>query len=277
MNIMPETIHQPVKPLSALVAYVGGKRLLAPQIVAAIEARPHHSYIEPFSGMGSIFLARRTQPKVEVINDRSDDVVNLYRIVKHHPTEFKRHLRYSLTARADFVAALDINPIGLTDIQRAVRFYYLQRLVFGGQPRGRTFSLNRQKPDIVASDRFLALVDQVHERLRRVYIENMDWRDCLGYYDKAGSLFYLDPPYFGCEHYYNTRRGEQFFMVNDHTALAAALMALKGDWILSINDAPEIRALYSGRAVITEVTTRYSVNTGKTKPTTVELLISKHR
>ncbi|MDI9407675.1 MAG: DNA adenine methylase [Candidatus Pacebacteria bacterium] len=266
-----------VQPLASLVAYVGGKRKLAGQIVPEIESRPHNIYIEPFAGMASIFLARPHRAKVEVINDRSDEVYNFYRVIKNHPSEFRRQLAYSLTSRTEFKVSIDLHPAGLTDIQRAVRFYYLQRMGFAAKTNTRSIGINKGRGKQVGSDRFMSLVDSVHSRLKGVYIENMDWRDCLRYYDSASALFYLDPPYFGCEDYYNTRKGEQFFTEADHAALAETLMGLKGEWILSINDVPEIRELYSGRALIKEVTTRYTINQNSGDSMVTELLILKPR
>lgn len=71
----------PVAPLKGIAPYVGGKRHLAAQIVAAIERVPHTAYVEPFVGMGGVFFRRRARPRVEVINDASADVATLFRVL----------------------------------------------------------------------------------------------------------------------------------------------------------------------------------------------------
>lgn len=52
-------------------------------------------------------------------------------------------------------------------------------------------------------------------------------------------MFYLDPPYFKAEQFY------QGFAPADHERLQAALGKIQGRFVLSYNDAPEIRRLYA--------------------------------
>jgi DNA adenine methylase len=111
--------------------YIGGKRNLSRRICAIIEATPHTSYAEPFVGMGGIFL-RRARPRAEAINDISGDVVTLFRCLAEHYPYLIDMLRFRVASRAEFERLLAQPPERLTDLQRAVRFLYVQRLAFGG-------------------------------------------------------------------------------------------------------------------------------------------------
>ena len=51
----------------------------------------------------------------------------------------------------------------------------------------------------------------VQERLKRVIIENADFSQILKTYDREETLFYLDPPYFKSEKYY-----DEEFSFEDH-------------------------------------------------------------
>jgi DNA adenine methylase len=267
---MSDDITNTVRPLKSLVSWVGGKRRLALLIVKRIEAVPHELYAEPFIGMGSVFLARTRRARFEVINDRLNDVVNLFRVAKHHPTALVEELRFALVSRADFSRLIDTPPEIMTDVQRAARFFYLQRLNYGGKPGDRSFPTRGHDSDGIARERLIEHLLAVRDRLARVTIENMDWSELLRRYDRPEALFYIDPPYFGCENYY----GQGLFVRDDHARLAEALLALKGRFILSINDHPTIRALYEGRAEIEQVRTIYSI-AGRAGPRAVgELLIS---
>lgn len=76
-------------------------------------------------------ISTRTS-EVEVLNDINGELINMYQVVKHHLDEFARRFRRSLTSR-EIYNWLKITPEEtLTDIQRAARFYYLQKLGFGG-------------------------------------------------------------------------------------------------------------------------------------------------
>ena len=54
-------------------------------------------------------------------------------------------------------------------------------------------------------------------------------------------MFYLDPPYWGCEDDY----GKAMFAPKDFDRLAAQLKGIKGRFLMSINDVPKIRELFA--------------------------------
>jgi DNA adenine methylase len=110
----------------------------------------------------------------------------------------------------------------------------------------------------------------VHQRLGDVVIENLDWADLLPRYDRPETLFYLDPPYWGSEGDY----GPGLFARADFEQLAAALGKLDGKFLLSINDTPEIRALFAW-AEIAEVRTTYTISRKDRSAEVPELLIGK--
>ncbi|MGQ5718976.1 hypothetical protein [Pseudochrobactrum asaccharolyticum] len=82
--------------------------------------------------MGSVFFCHNAQPKAEVINDRNGVVVNLFRILQRLYPQFMDTLKFQITAHREFKRLKAFNPVTLTDLERAVRFLYLQRLTFGG-------------------------------------------------------------------------------------------------------------------------------------------------
>lgn len=88
-------------------------------------------------------------------------------------------------------------------------------------------------------------------------------------YDNADMLFYLDPPYWGCE----TDYGQDVFGRADFEVLAAQLAGIEGKFLLSINDRPGVRDVF-GAFAITEVTTRYQVGGGTGRERVNELLIA---
>lgn len=131
-----ETNLSPVRPVSPAAGYQGGKRNLARRICALIDRTPHDGYAEPFVGMGGIFLRRSTRAKVEAINDISADVANFFRVLQEHYPYFLDMLRWRVASRAEFERLKALPPERLTDLQRAARFLYLQRLASAGKCRG---------------------------------------------------------------------------------------------------------------------------------------------
>ena len=258
----------PVAPVQPPAAYIGGKRRLARRLVERIAAVPHTTYAEPFVGMGGVFFRRTSQPRVEVINDRSRDVATLLRILQRHYQPFIDTLRWRFGSRAEFDRLLAVDPETCTDLERAARFLYLQRLSFGGRVSGRTFGIDPSNPSRFRLSTLEPMLQEVHDRLDRVWIECLPYADFISRWDRPGTLFYLDPPYADSTDDY----GKGMFAAEDFARLAALLGTLRGGFILSINDTPAMRATFSGFAV-EDVPVTYSVAGGRGSPTR-ELIIS---
>lgn len=231
----------PVKPAAP---WVGGKKQLARRLAWMIEAAPHDAYVEVFAGMAGVFLKRRRAPKTEVINDLNRDVANFFRILQNHYEAFMDMLRWQLTSRAEFERLNGMDPERLTDLQRAARFLYLQKTACGGKVAGRSFGVsdNGGRFDVTKLAEILAAV---HERLAGVIIECQPWQKLIDRWDRPGTLFYLDPPYYGTEHYY----GRGLFERSDFEAIAARLKILRGAFVMTLNDLPEVRAIFDGFSI----------------------------
>ncbi len=264
--------HLSVEPrlsVSPVAPYLGGKRFLAKRISDRLQAIPHRSYIEPFVGMGGVFLRRPFQSKVEVINDASRDVSTLFRILQRHYEAFMDMLRWQLTSRADFDRLRATPPGGLTDLERAARFLYLQRLAFGGKIAGQNYGTAPDTPGRFDVAKLGPMLEAVHERLSGVTIECLPFGEVLTRYDRPDALFYLDPPYWGCTRDY----GDGLFCPADFDALAEQLGRLKGRFILSLNDRPEVRDIF-GAFQIESVQTTYTIAAKSADGKALELLIT---
>lgn len=248
-----------VRPASPAAPYLGGKRNLARRLCSLIDATPHRTYAEPFVGMGGVFLRRTRRPHVEVINDISGDVATLYRVLQEHYPYFIDMLRWRVTSRAEFQRLLALPGDRLTDLNRAVRFLYLQRLAFGGQVTGQTFGVSKGNPGRFDVTKLEPVLAELNDRLAGVVIEQLPYADLIRRYDGPETLFYLDPPYWGCEEDY----GLGTFARADFELLAEQLAQIQGRFVLSINDTPGAREVFS-RFVFDEVETTYSICTAAT-------------
>ncbi len=234
--------------------YLGGKRNLAKRLCALIDATPHRAYVEPFVGMGGVFLRRPTPAPVEVINDLSGDVANLFRVVRRHYEPFVDELRWLIAGRAEFEHQRALNHRLMTDIERAVRFLYLQRLAFGGRVVGRTFGVRKDQSSVFNLAKLRAELKALRDRLAPVTIEQLDYADLVRRYDSRTTLFFLDPPYDETTGY-----GLEFGHAN-YLAMAEQLAGIRGRFIMSINDTPFIRETFA-RFDIAEIDTTWSLST----------------
>jgi DNA adenine methylase len=269
LGVVEMTNLADVAPTRPLAAYVGGKRLLAKAIIARIEAEPHVTYVEPFVGMGGIFLRRTRKPSAEVINDGNGEVATLFRILQRHYVAFIDMIRWQITSRREFERLAATTPVTLTDLERAARFLYLQRTAFGGKVAGQNFGVSAREPASFDITKLIPMLEAVHERLSSVVIENLDFAECIHRYDRPETLFYLDPPYWGSEGYY----GKELFARADFERLATALSRVQGRFIRSLNDCEGVRETFKD-FTIEAVETRYSVASQGGNRTVGEVLIS---
>lgn len=259
---------EPIRPVRPLAGYIGGKRNLSRRLVAQIAAIDHRLYVEPFVGMGGVFFRRTSRPRSEVINDISADVTTLFRILQRHYQQFLDVLKWQIASRAEFERLMQVDPVTLTDLERSARFLYLQRLAFGGKVVGRSFGVDRGAGPRFDLSKIVPMLEDVHERLCSVSIERLPFDRLIERYDTPQTLFYIDPPYWGCEADY----GKDVFSEADFTRLRDLLKAAHGRFLMSINDTPQIRAIFAGFA-IEEVDLNYRVS-GRVTPAR-ELIISR--
>jgi DNA adenine methylase len=258
----------PVQPALPVAPWIGGKRNLSKRICAVLDATSCTTYAEPFVGMGGIFLRRTSRPRSEVINDAGRDVANLFRILQRHYPQFLDTLRFQLTTRVEFNRLVDTNPDTLTDLERAARFLYLQRTAFGGKVSGRNFGVSPDRPGRFNLTTLEPMLEDLHSRLAGVVIECLDFGEFIRRYDSPGTLFYLDPPYWGSEGDY----GKALFNRADFQRLGDILKAIKGRFLMSINDVPQIREIFAW-ATFDEVKTTYTIAGKGAAVPAAELLI----
>jgi DNA adenine methylase len=217
--------------------YIGGKRRLAPRLGSLI---PNHiAYVEPFAGGAQLFF-HKPRSKVEVLNDLDGDVVNFLRICQRHPDELARLLRFQPISRFLFDLHNQQPAELLTDIERAARFFYLQKNCWSGKRTRQNLHFAVSKPCNWNPADLRRRLNQVAHRLQQTQLESSPYEDVLKRFDRPTTFFYCDPPYVGADLYKHNFRDEDF------VALAARLAALKGRFLLSINDCAKARTWFRG-------------------------------
>jgi DNA adenine methylase len=254
--------------MSSLIPYFGGKNRLANRIIERIP--PHGCYVEVFAG-GAGVLFKKEPSQAEVLNDLDGELVTFYRVIKHHPLEFHRQFEYCLVARDEFGRLLKVNPDTLTDIQRACRYFYLQKNAFGGKVTGQTFGTATTGPPRFNLFRLEQSIQGAWLRLAQVTIERLDFRELIPRYDRDHTFYFLDPPYWQIPGYRHD------FEEQDFIDLADLLYNVKGKFLMTINDRPEVRRIFGAFNVET-VQLKYSMSkVAKSRAENkTELLISNY-
>ncbi|AKU21883.1 DNA adenine methylase [Massilia sp. NR 4-1] len=248
---------------SPIIPWMGGKRRLADKLLPLFP--PHECYVEVFCGGGALYFLRGMPARAEVLNDVNGELVNLYRVVQHHMEEFVRQFKWAISSRKVFEWQQQAIPEGMTDIQRASRFYYLQQHAFGGKVSGQNFGTATTGPAINLC-RIEENLSAAHLRLAGTYVENLPWQDCVKRYDRAHTFFYMDPPYWEMAGY-----GVPFEFSN-YEQMAAFMRSCKGKVMVSINDHPAIREVFRGFHIL-ELDIKYAVANVEEQKCSGELVV----
>jgi DNA adenine methylase len=218
------------------LSYIGGKNRLAKRV---IEIFPEHTtYVEAFAGGAQVFF-RKEPSSVEVLNDLDGEIVNFYRVCQQHYEELLRYFKFAVVSRQWFDLLKAANPDTLSDIQRAARHLYLLRNCFASIVRNPVYHRNVIQPPSFNLESLPELIENAHKRLERVQLECAPYEEILKRFDRPTTLFYLDPPYWGKKLYNHN------FREADFEQLAERLVKVRGKFILSLNDVPEVRALFA--------------------------------
>ncbi|MCI5630207.1 MAG: DNA adenine methylase [Clostridium sp.] len=229
------------------ICRMGGKSKLRKTIIKMI---PEHTcYVELFFGAGWVYFGKEPS-KVEVINDIDKELINLFKMIKYHAPEVERLLQYEFSGRDIFEEYKNYTVEYLTEIHRAIRFLYLITQSFAGIGGTYGYGTNtKPSPQIFYKD----VLIELKNRLRNTYVENLDFSKIIDKYDRDYSFFFCDPPYYNTAGYGNT------FGKGEHLLLRDKLKNLKGKFLLTINDDPEVREWYKDFN-IKEVQVNYSVS-----------------
>jgi DNA adenine methylase len=222
--------------------YLGGKQLLVPKLLPLIPE--HVCYVEVFGGAAALLL-NKPPSTFEVYNDYDSELVNLFEVIRNDVDAFMEKadwLLYSRQLNEKWKNDLKNGIIPEDKVERALRFWYLMRSSFAAHPyKGWAFAKtkNRNRPQTIINAG--ASIRAIHDRLRTVEIDHLDFRRCIKNRDTPQTFMFLDPPYLDAEEY---RLG--VFTLQDHMDLADILRHAKSKWLMTIGDHPKIRKLYRG-------------------------------
>ena len=178
--------------------YPGSKKRLAPWILSYMP--PHHSYLEPYFGGGSVLFAK-DPARIETVNDIDGEVINFFRMIQDLHTREQLQERLDYTPYARDVFDLARRSDSDDDIDRAANFAVksMQTHCFrmiddhGGW-----------KKDVHGREAAYALryfndlsktIAEIAIRLKNVQIENRPAIELIKRFDHENVLIYIDPPY----------------------------------------------------------------------------------
>jgi DNA adenine methylase len=242
---------------------IGSKRDIADFVMDYFpEESEYDTYVEPFIGGAAIYW-KKEPSEHEVINDLDSGLVKAYRLLKDIKS---RDFRTDLNSAAKIQRFVDGTL--RTDADKLTAEIVNRCNKWMGKESGFIYQDSNPYGK-------LKKIDAYQERMKDTKIENMSYEKVLQKYDSPRTLFYLDPPYEETE-----KTGELYKhggLSFDYEALRDHLDKVKGYWLLSINDSPNIRRIFKGyyyKAFVVKAKNTRSKSIGsKDRP---ELLISNY-
>lgn len=231
--------------MDSFIKWYGGKSLSRDEIISMIPA--HKTYVEAFTGASWILFDKPPSP-VEIINDVDNELVNLYLVIQNNLEEFIEYMNRIPISEYLFNVwksekVYQSSRKGIPNVDLASRTYFILMNAFNGNIGDKpSFATSPNKQS--GSTKFHRTDwNRIRDRLKEVTILNQDFRAVIKKLDSSESFFYLDPPYT-CT--INSRRYYRYTLSGpDHEDLAESLSVLKGKFILSYDDVPEIHKRYS--------------------------------
>lgn len=220
--------------MKPLISYYGGKQRVASKILLYFPK--HIVYVEPFAG-GAALLFAKPKPVVsnnqnykEVLNDKNDLLINMYRVAIERREELELKIQATLCSQSDYRKAIEItkNPDDYDDLTKAWAFYVNINQSFAKHLNaGWGTSVIGSNQSAVWHNKTLAL-PKILDRIKDIHVSCEDAIRCIQRWDSPQTLFYCDPPYP------NTTQGHyKGYTLDDFKLLCDTLDNIQGSYVLS--------------------------------------------
>lgn len=257
-------------PLTSILRYPGGKSKALKSILPIILDNKFSEFREPFVGGGSVFIAvkQKVQRGVQFrINDLNPDVYCFWNVLKESGFSFADEIARIKAEERDgkvlFSRLRAQDPRSLSDFDRAVRFFILNRISFSGGID--TSGYSQEAFEKRLTDPIIEKLPLLSNLLCDVEISSVDYSEMLAENGKR-TFIYLDPPYFNSGKSKLYGKKGLLHTTFDHAKFARTMkictQKYSYQWLITYDDTPEIRQLFDF-AYIKEWQLQYGVNNAK--------------
>ncbi|WP_414755028.1 DNA adenine methylase [Anabaena sp. CCY 9910] len=251
--------------LKSPLRYPGGKSKAIKQIIEYLPAS-FHEYREPFVGGGSVFIYLKQKfPKLKIwINDLNTELFLFWRLAQSNLPELVQEIRRVKDRYQDgkslFLELTTVDVTSLSDFDRAVRFFILNRITFSGTVESGGFSQQAfQKRFTYSSIERLEKLENI--LTEDIKITNLDYSQLLNR-EQNDIFIFLDPPYFSATKSRLYGKDGNLHTSFEHQRFAELLQQCPHRWLITYDNSPEIRANFSS-AYIYEWELQYGMNNYK--------------
>lgn len=223
--------------------YPGGKSRAIQQMKLLLP-KEFEEYREPFVGGGSFFIyLRQAYPKLKIwINDLNPELYFFWKYVQIDSEKLARECLKIKSQRTNgqalFNELVNINSEELSEFERAVRFFVLNRITFSGVVESGGYSQMAFIGRFTRSS--IERVAKLGKLLEEIRITHLDYRQILS--DGGKEVFtFLDPPYFKATKSKLYGKNGVLHTGFNHDEFASEMRKCNHSWLITYDDSPEIR------------------------------------
>jgi DNA adenine methylase len=222
-------------------------------------------YREPFVGGGSFFIyLKQAYPQLKIwINDLNPELYYFWKYAQIDSEGLAREALKVKTERANgqelFNELVNVKVDTLTEFERAVRFFVLNRITFSGVVESGGYSQQAFVGRFTESS--VERVAKLGKLLEGIKITYLDYREVLSGGGKEVFTF-LDPPYFKATRSKLYGKNGILHTGFNHDEFTHALKSCGHSWLITYDDSPEIRKNF-GFANIHKWELQYGMNNYK--------------
>lgn len=227
--------------------YPGGKSRAIQRMKSLLPAE-FEEYREPFVGGGSFFIyLKQKRPDLKIwINDLNAELYYFWKYAQIDSEELAREVlkvkKERLNGQELFDEFLAVKTASLTEFERAVRFFVLNRITFSGVVESGGYSRHAFEDRFTESS--MERVSKLGQILEGVKITHLDYRELLTN-DSKKIFTFLDPPYFKATKSKLYGKNGILHTNFNHAEFAQSVKQCKHSWLITYDDSPEIRAKLS--------------------------------
>ena len=263
--------------------YPGGKSKAIDKIARYLpyNLSQYSEYREPFVGGGSVFIyLKQKYPHLKIwINDLNPELYLFWKIARSHLLELVKSLREIKHKYTDgkelFNELTTINVETLSEFDRAVRFFILNRITFSGTVDSGGYS--RQAFTKRFTDSSLDRLSKLETILSDLKITNLDYSDLIDG-GKNQTFIFLDPPYFTATKSKLYGKDGDLHTIFDHQKFAEIVKKSPHNWLITYDNSAEIKQNFTEFNIF-EWELQYGMNNYKQKKAAkgLELFINNYR
>ncbi|MBD2509385.1 DNA adenine methylase [Nostoc muscorum FACHB-395] len=245
--------------------YPGGKSKAINQIAEYLP-ESFSEFREPFVGGGSVFIYLRQKfPHIKIwINDLNRELFLFWKIAQSDIAQLVKEIRNIKIKYTDGkllfrdLTSVDVN--NLPDLERAVRFFVLNRITFSGTVESGGFSQEAFHKRF--TDSSIERLEKLESILsENVQITNLDYSHLLKSEGEDVFLF-LDPPYFSATKSKLYGKDGDLHTSFEHQRFANLLQQCHHNWLITYDNSTQILENFQW-ANISEWELQYGMNNYK--------------